>query len=324
MFVVGEDRLNFKLSARKPKSRQNGVALLTALLVVALAAIAATAILSRQQIDIRRTATVLDSAQAYLYAQGAEEWARQILRRDSQQSRHDHLGEIWALRLPPTPVEGGQLYGQLEDLQSRFNLNNLRDGEGLAVVTEVAVFTRLLALLDAPRSLSGALGDWLDQDDNADLDGAEDSYYLRQQPMYRSANQPLAMVTEMRALMGMNAEIYEKLLPYVTALPQRTPINLNTTSAPVLAALLNISLLQAENLIADRPPKGYETVQDFLTELGMDETALAEAGIDLSLLDVQSQYFLLHAVADIGVISIRLSSLLARRGDKTTVLWRSL
>jgi general secretion pathway protein K len=302
------------------KVYQSGVALLMALLVVALASLAAVAILSRQNLDIRRTATILDTDQAYLYASGAEDWARQILNRDGAQTRSDHLGEIWALRLPPTPVDGGHISGHLEDLQGRFNLNNLIDSQGQVQETELQILIRLLALLDLPRSFSSVLLDWMDSDDNPRLDGAEDSYYLRQEVMYRSANQPLAHPSEIRALMGMNATLYQRLLPYVTALPQRTAININTTSAPLLAAVLNLSLLHAETLIVDRPAKGYDSVDTFLREANI--TAPPDT-IDTTLLSVNSGYFLLRAKADIGISQARLYSVLHRQANKTTLLWRS-
>ena len=61
--------------------RQQGVALITALLVVAIAAVAAVSMASRQQLDIRRTGGLLHGEQAWAYVNGAETWARAVLRR---------------------------------------------------------------------------------------------------------------------------------------------------------------------------------------------------------------------------------------------------
>ncbi|MCP4699237.1 MAG: type II secretion system minor pseudopilin GspK, partial [Gammaproteobacteria bacterium] len=143
--------------------RQKGIALITALLIVALATISAAAMVSRQQIDIRRTSNVLNLDQAYLYALGAEEWARRILIRDRNNSKIDHLSEDWAIRLPPTMVEGGGVSGHLQDLQGRFNLNNLVEN-GKAVPAEIKRFQRLLAALDLPVELAQAVTDWIDAD----------------------------------------------------------------------------------------------------------------------------------------------------------------
>ena len=82
--------------------RQRGVALITALLIVALATIAAVAMASRQQLDVRRTANILDGDQAFFYALGVESWARRILVRDQRDGQIDHPGEDWAQLSTPS------------------------------------------------------------------------------------------------------------------------------------------------------------------------------------------------------------------------------
>ena len=76
--------------------RQRGVALVTALLVVSLATVAAVAMAVRFQLDMRRTANLLNGEQAYAYAVAAEDWAYVILRRDRKESQHDSLDEDWS------------------------------------------------------------------------------------------------------------------------------------------------------------------------------------------------------------------------------------
>jgi general secretion pathway protein K len=104
---------------------QGGVALITVLLIVFLASIAATSLATLQQLAIRRSTVLQHQQQARLYTLGAEQWAMIILARDRQQNETDHPGEEWA-NLPPTlPVESGTLTARLTDLQGCFNLNNL-------------------------------------------------------------------------------------------------------------------------------------------------------------------------------------------------------
>jgi len=98
---------------------QRGVALITVMLVVALATTAAVNMAGRQQLDIRRTENVLYQGQALMYLLGVESWARQFLSDDRRKNKIDHLGEDWAVRLPPLPIEGGQLMGFIDDLQGR-------------------------------------------------------------------------------------------------------------------------------------------------------------------------------------------------------------
>lgn len=105
--------------------RQNGVALLTVLLIVFLVSAAAASLASVQQLAIRRSAVLLHQQQARLYTLGGELWAISILKRDRQESESDSLDEDWANMPPSLPVQGGTVSGRIEDLQGRFNLNNL-------------------------------------------------------------------------------------------------------------------------------------------------------------------------------------------------------
>ena len=101
--------------SRASHRRQRGVALITALLVVSLATVAAVAMVTRLQVDMRRTGNLLNGEQAYAYAVAAESWAFVILRRDQEESDFDSLGEDWASALPPIAVEGGFVNGRIED-----------------------------------------------------------------------------------------------------------------------------------------------------------------------------------------------------------------
>ena len=112
------------------KGPQRGVALVTALLVVSLVTVAAVAMATRQQVDVRRTANLLHGEQAYAHAVSAESWARVVLRRDAKDNDYDVLEDEWATALPPIAVEGGLVSGRVEDRQGRFNLNNLVDSDG--------------------------------------------------------------------------------------------------------------------------------------------------------------------------------------------------
>jgi general secretion pathway protein K len=106
---------------------QTGVALITVLLIVFLASTAAVSLASVQQLTLRRSTLLLHREQARLYALGAEQWAAAILKRDQQnnQDNVDDLSEPWANLPPSLPIEGGKISGRIQDLQGRFNLNNI-------------------------------------------------------------------------------------------------------------------------------------------------------------------------------------------------------
>jgi type II secretory pathway component PulK len=110
---------------------QRGVALVTAILIVALATILATQIGFDSALEQRRTSAILSLDQAYLIGLGAEAWAASYLKKDLDDgSKQDYPAERWATPIPPIPVEGGEVEGFVEDLQGRFNLNNLVTAEG--------------------------------------------------------------------------------------------------------------------------------------------------------------------------------------------------
>src|SRR5512136_2559014 len=92
---------------RLPRNAQRGVALITAVLIVALATILAVNVSFRGFLDQRRSAALFALDQAFQIALGAEAWAADVLQQDARESQTDHLGEKWARPLPPLPIEDG-------------------------------------------------------------------------------------------------------------------------------------------------------------------------------------------------------------------------
>jgi len=294
--------------------RERGVALITALLVMALVAVAAAAMASRQELDIRRTGNLIDADQAYLYAVGAEGWAGQLLRRDHNQNKIDTLGDIWAKQLPPIPVEGGQIAGHIADLQGRFNLNNLVDANGRVDPVALARFQRLLRQNELNPNLADAVIDWIDPNQQPTPPaGAEDGIYLSRTPPYRAANRPFTSPSELMLVQGFTPKMYHALAPDITALPTHTPINVNTAPAAVLRILGDgISADQAKALVTARGDKGFASVQAFLSQ-GPLAGKVSKDGLSVS-----SDYFLVSADARIGNSRVRLESVLARNAAGQT------
>ena len=306
--------VNFHNSSNT-RYRQRGVALITALLVVALATAAAVAMATRLNIDMRRTGNLLNGEQAYAYALAAESWAYVILRRDQADNEYDSLSEDWASALPPIAVEGGFVNGRIEDLQGRFNVNNLIVDDGQPVEAEAAVdaeqlayFKRLLDVLGLEPALASALLDWIDADINATFpDGAEDEAYLLAEPPYRAANRPLVNISELRLVQGFTPEVIALLEPHITALPEITTINVNTASAAVLQALhQQLDDSTVEQLITDRGEDGFTDLDVFL-----ENDALA--GLDLEIdVDITSNWFNVLTATSVGRGRAQLESLIRR------------
>ena len=305
--------------------RQRGAALIIALLAVALATVSAVALTSRQHFDIRRTANILLVDQAWLYALGAESLAHKVLERDARESETDHLGEMWAMVMPPLPIEGGSVQGRLHDLSGRFNLNSVVDGQGQGDTYGFEQFRRLLVSLDLDPALADALLDWIDSDDEVTFPGgAEEAWYLSREPPYRVANRPLVSVSELRLVRGFDNDVMMVLAPYVAALPVDTALNINTAPARVLASLADqLQLDELERWVAQRDESdGFDSVESFMQQ----PPFVGEAGdqMDQQRLAVRSEYFLFEASVTLAELSVRLYAVLERRGGEAYTRLRGM
>jgi general secretion pathway protein K len=304
-------------------ARQRGVALITALLVVALATVAAVAMATRQQLDIRRTGNLLHGEQAYTYLLGAESWARVVLARDLRDSQIDTLSEDWATQLPASFVEGGSVIGRIRDAQALFNVNSLVVA-GQADAAAVERYKHLLEALDLPVELVDALVDWIDADVNVRFpDGAEDQTYLLLQPPYRTANQPLADISELRLIRGYEPEVIDVLRPHVIALPGPTPININTATATVLRSVApQLSEIDGANLVSARAAAAEEAFTDIGTFLALPELGGKQPPPDAAAVSVSSEWFVFEAQANVGAARARLATLLHRTSQGVDVIQR--
>ena len=303
----------------RKRAKDRGVALITAMLITALATMVAANLAWDNALDVRRTMVLLNRDQALQVALGAESWMISILRQDLEDSETDHLGEIWATELPGLPIEGGEVFGAVSDLQGRFNINNLVDENGVVHEESLQQFRRLLLAIGLDPRFAGIAADWLDSDIDALFpDGAEDSIYTGMIPPYRTANQTLTSVSELAALDGMDKLTFNALEPHITALPGRTRINVNTATGAVLQSLdENMTLADVENLIAERESGGFTDIQTSFSSLVTPDV--------INNLEESTQYFQLKVVVRIDTVRFTLNSVLQRgpRGDVTPIL-RSL
>ncbi len=283
------------------------MAVITAILVVALVASAASFMAWQQQLWLRQVENLAAQAQSRAVALAALQWARSVLAQDARSSSVDHLDEGWAQALSPLPVEGGELSGGLSDQQGLFNLNSLVR-EGKASAADLAAFQKLLELLQLPPGLAGAVADWIDPDAEATYPGgAEDMDYLALDPPYRAANRALTTVDGLYRIKGFDAARVARLRAFVAALPQATPVNVNTAPAEVLAAVAGLPLDQARALVASRKARHFTDLADFRARLPQPAAPLNE-----TLLSVGSRYFLVTGHARFGRAKAGCQALLER------------
>jgi general secretion pathway protein K len=261
---------------RASRQRQRGVALLVAILLVALGTIVAAAMAYSNAMTARRAAATFGFDQALLVAEGAEALAAYGLKQQaSQNSQYIYPGQAWSQPLPPTEVlPGVMLEAHLEDLQGRFNINDLvqQDGESPNQVAIVA-FQRLLTMLHMDPKWANYIVDWIDKDTAPMFpDGAEDSVYMEMNPPYRTPNLPVTSTSELLALPGFTRADFDTLAPYIVALPIGTQINVCSASPYVLDALTGHVQFSADpdQFEKDREAAGtcFPTQQDVLTAAG--------------------------------------------------------
>jgi general secretion pathway protein K len=303
---------------------QHGAAILTALLIVALVAVTASALLAQQSQALTRTEAAVGHAQARLYADTALQWARSMLAEDAKQNKVDHLGEAWAEGIVALPVENATLSGTITDEQGRFNLNNLvHDGKPDARSADI--FRKLLETLDLAPDLCNAVIDWIDSDSNTTAPGgAEDLTYLALPSPYRAANRHLSRVEELIRVKGFDSKIVTRLRPFVTALPPGgalTRINLNTAPLEVIAAVLpDLPEQRRKALITERLTRPFKGLQDF-------KARYSEVAGNTSVnedLDVASDYFTARIGVSAGNAQIRTMALLHRiDGKRPVIIWQS-
>lgn len=309
--------------------RQRGIALITAVLIAALAAVAAAAVLGHTATMMRRAENLWESERAWWYAEGMSSWGRSILLRDAQQSQTDHLGEAWAQEVPALPVERGVLSGRIVDLQGRFNINLL----GLPDSQRQPWLQRFRHLAECvgidgyeAEQLAAAIADWIDADDQAGFPGgAEVLDYLNLRPPYRSADRPIHSISELAAVRGVTRKHYTALREHLAALPLGATappprINPNTATPAVLCALAGGGNAPAlEQFIEERVDKPLETVQDAI------QRKLFPPDFDPAVLTVSSDYFEIQSQALIGTGRAALYSVVHRRaGGPPVTVWRRL
>ena len=304
-------------------SKQQGVAIITALLIVTIATTVSITISTRLQLDVRRTSNLIAQDQADFYLLAAEEWSQRILRQDKKDSTIDELNEDWAVELPPLPVAGGSIQGKLSDLHSCINVNSLLEAGAINTSTQSRL-TRLFNNLGLNHISTPLIKDWIDNDLETDPNGgAEDGYYLNLEKPYRTANRPLHSISELRLIKGFeDVNDYKKLRPHLCAFMVNNghTINVNTASDEVLKSL---AAGMTDNLVKDiinhRNDTPFNELKDF--------TSFAKLGTiikDTAKLSTSSDYFLLRTQAIIGQANKVMYSIIYRDdAGKTEVISRS-
>ena len=238
---MSSSRTSRRIRSCAPPARQRGIALLVAIMLVAMGTMIAASIAYENAMTARRASATFALDDSVLAAEAAETLAawglREVFRSDHSNT---YIGQGWDKPVGPMEVVPGvMLEASLEDMQGRFNINNLVQPDGTVDPAYFAAFQQLLATLGIEPKWAGFVVDWIDTDIvPSNPDGAEDSVYLGQDPPYRTPNMYITSTTELLALPGFGRDRYKKLEPYITALPNGTSLNLCTAPGAVLDAFI--------------------------------------------------------------------------------------
>ncbi len=320
--------------------KQNGVALITVMLIVALCAVIASQMTARLQTQMQRSANIAFNQQAYWYAMGAEAFTKRVLITTNKDDKDvTHLGQIWAQGETTYPVDFGNITGEIIDLQSCLNLNALRaplesknaDGnkknKNVTKVPARLAFEALLINLQLDdvsafeaESMADALTDWLDSNSSiSSAGGAEDNDYASRQFPYLAANHYLASVNELRIIEHFTPTIIEAIKPYVCVLPANDlhKVNINTINSEhveLLQALLDSTLDEAQDILTARGEKGFASIDNFYNS--PEVVKLKNFNDKKDQFVVDSEYFTLKASASFNDSFFAMNSVMKVTNNK--------
>ena len=292
------------------------------MLIVTLVATLAAGMVWRQQQAVAVEAAERARAQGAWILDAGIDWARLVLREDARTGNVDHLGEPWATPLAEARLStflaadrenhddtglDAFLSGAIVDAQSRYNLRNLVDAEGRVAETELRTLQRLCDSAGVPSDTAMRIALNL-QAAIAAADGGDDA-----------ADAPLVpdRVADLRWF-GLDAETLARLEPYVSLLPNPTPLNVNTAAREELAAVIEgLDLASAERIVQARAQSPLRAVADL-------EALLPEgvAAGTTNRVGVSSGYFEVRARLRLDDRVVEERALVRRRGPETAVLWR--
>ena len=293
------------------RTKQEGVALITALMIVAIASIISANISTKLQLDIRRTGNIIASDQAKLYAFAAEDLAKRYLLEDLKDNNIDHLEENWA-QTYIFPLEDGTLTATLTDLQACINLNSIPNGSNSISIAESRL-NQLLINAELSPQLTQPIIDWIDVDLETTIpDGAEDGYYTGLESPYRSANANMQSISELKLIKGFeDQKTIDSIKNSICAFGNNstnTPINVNTAPLEVLLSLSSgMSEQIAENIIQNRIETPFTDINNFRSFDNL-ATIIPQTN-DLS---VNTSYFMLETNVVIGGSRVTMFSIINR------------
>ncbi len=299
---------------------QRGTAIIVAIFVTALVAAAAIAMIERLRTDTHRTELLLNNIQSNQYAEGSIYWAIDQLTNDFKQQQPNKVIDRTPIHSPMNDINGTKVTSIIYDGQGKLNLNNLTDGQ------YQTFFARLLRLVEpnidpaVAKNITQNIAHWITPGLN---NPALDQYYAKLNPPYRAPHQLMVSVSELRMVKDITPALYAKLAPYVTALPEKTSININSAPIPVIMSLSpKVTLEAAKALDAIRKKTPFANLAALANLPIVKNNAITQNN-----LVVTSSYFIVRTNVVMGKQNITLYTLLMRflknKQPVVIILWQS-
>jgi len=319
-----------------PRKQERGAALLTVLLLVAVMAVLSASALEKLRLSTKVAANSVAIDQARAYAMAAEAIAMtrigDLVEADPVKTT---LAGDWNGRTTQLPVPGGLASMTVLDGGNCFNLNSVVSGDPAKGYQRrpggVTQFEALMIAIGIPSDnaaqIAGALADWIDTDTVPGPMGAEDDVYQNRDTPYRTANNLVADPSELRAVAGVTPEIYERLRPWVCALPDSdlSPINVNTLApeqAPLFLMLIpdQITLERARQILSERPAEGFSSTNAFWNLLTLDSQGTP--GETQSQVKLRTRWFTLDVTVELGGADMHERALIDAQRNPVTLASR--
>ncbi len=314
---------------RASARRQKGIAIITALLIVALAVTILSSLFWQQGIAFQRLTRQGDSVQIQWLERAAIDWVGVILKSASNDAV-THLGQIWAVPVAETSLKSflakneikdqqleqqkAVLSGYLSDAQGRYNVRNLisyADKEKKYVVNpgELAVLKRLMTHLRLPPNLADSLAQNVLARFNEMSVGTQGQLQPQNAPQRIESFLPLP---------GMTNQAWLQLQEFIFYFPIALPINVNTASVELISAVIpefDVNVLRV--LLIDRARIYAVNNANFFTLLGRSELASRYTDQQIS---TKSGLFFLTARVQLNNMVRPLRALIDLNG---TLMWKS-
>ncbi|MCU0794700.1 MAG: general secretion pathway protein GspK [Akkermansiaceae bacterium] len=250
---------------------QRGVALMAVIWLIALLSLATVA-------AIRVVAFDLDVAQGSIHGFRARQLAEMgiALGANPAVERPDPILKQWS------EEEGEGFEVKLISEGAKFNINGILMREDKNLLQ--SMFIDWGMDLEEASAVADALGDWIDSNDEAALNGAEEEWYLEMGRINQPFNRPFYNVEEMRLVRGMDlVEAYRPDWRNWFTVWSGGALDLNEASAEMIAVAAEVRVEEAtiipETVVG---PDGLRDTEDDRPFQSTEE-ALALLGVEGSL-----------------------------------------